>query len=52
MKIVVTVSGELKDLWATEEQFAVMSDAEIVELIQEDVTVFLEDASWTVTREC
>ena len=51
MRIFVTVSGELEDFWATEEQLASLSDAEIVELVQEDVTAFLDGASWAVTRE-
>ena len=50
MKITVTVSNELGPLWATPEQFAELSDQEIVELIQEDVTLFLDGASWTVDR--
>ena len=52
MKVFVTVTNEMEDfVWATEEQLAAMSDAQIVELIREDVTEFLEGASWTVTRE-
>jgi hypothetical protein len=51
MRVSVTVTKELEDFWATEEQFASMSDAQVIELIQEDVTALLEGASWTVTRE-
>ena len=51
MKIVVTVTNELDELWADADQFEDMSDAQVVELIKEDVTSFMEGASWTVTRE-
>jgi len=46
----VTVSKELGDTWATPEEFSEMSNEGIVELIMEDVTEFLDGATWTVER--
>ena len=51
MKIHVTVSNALDDLWADAEEFKDMTNEEIVELIKEDVISFLEGASWSVERE-
>ena len=28
-----------------------MTDVEVIELVQEDLTTFLEDATWEVSRE-
>ena len=44
------ITGELQCIWATKEELAEMTDAEIIELVKEDVTAFLDDAKWTVER--
>ena len=51
MKVFLSITGELGDLWATPEQLQSMSDQQIIELVKEDVSAFYEDASWEVSRE-
>ncbi len=50
MKIVIEV--ELSDLWATAEELAVMSDDEVISLMNEDIGALLDEdtAKWTVVR--
>ena len=51
-RVVVTVTKELdNDFWATPEQFAEMTDQDVVDLVKEDVIAFLDGACWTVDRE-
>jgi hypothetical protein len=50
MPITVTISKTLDDIYATEEQLQEMSDSEIIELVKEDLTYFVDGASWTVDR--
>ena len=50
MPLTVTVSNQLGEWWATDEQLAEMSDEEIVELIGEDTLAFLDGAVWAVER--
>jgi hypothetical protein len=47
---VIVVTQTLGDIWATPEQFAEMSDGEILSLIREDIYSFLEDATWEIKR--
>jgi hypothetical protein len=47
---VIVVTQTLDDLWATPEDFAGLSDNEIIELIHEDISAFLEDAAWEIKR--
>lgn len=49
MKITATVS-QIPDWFATKEQLAGMTDAEIMELINEDIGSFLEEAQWSIER--
>jgi hypothetical protein len=53
MKYTITIIIEktLEDWWATKKELAAMSDTEIVELLQEDESTFLENATWTVYQE-
>lgn len=46
----VTITKEIGELWATPEEFAAMSDAEIVEMFQEDLSEILDGATWEITR--
>ena len=48
MKIII--EKELDELWATPEQFAGMTDEEVIEFCQEDVCDLLDDALWTIIR--
>lgn len=49
MKIIIT--AELDGLWATHEQFAMMSDEEIVEMAREDLYQLVDGATWLVVRD-
>lgn len=44
------IEYEITDSWATPEQLAGMSDAEIVELLHEDYWELLEGAKWRIER--
>ena len=46
----VTITKTLDDNWATPEQFASMCDAQIIAMIQEDISAFLDGACWEVER--
>lgn len=48
MKIIIT--KELDSDWATPEQFAEMTEEQIVELCMEDTLELLHGAQWTVER--
>jgi hypothetical protein len=50
MPITITISKTLDDLYTTEEQFQEMSDSEIIELVKEDLTEFVDGAGWSVDR--
>jgi len=50
MKIRVIVTKVLDDLWGTEEELAEFSDGEIIEVIQEDLCAFIDEADWKVER--
>ena len=51
MTITITKTIDSDDFWATPEEFANMTDAEIVKLFQEDVFSLLEGACWSVERD-
>lgn len=40
----------LGDMWASEEEFALMTDDYIIEMMYEDLMAALEDAEFTVIR--
>ena len=48
--VTVIATNELSDMWADEEDFAGMTNGEIIELIREDVLAFWEEATITVVR--
>ena len=50
MIIEIVATQRLNELWATQEEFASMTDAQILELIHEDWATFLECAHWEVRR--
>ena len=50
MEITVTITKTLEEFWATDDELRTMSDAEILELIQEDISAFVENAQWAVSR--
>lgn len=50
MPVTIIISNDLTDDWATDEQLREMTDAEIVALVKEDVTAFLEGACFIVER--
>jgi hypothetical protein len=50
MSVIVTISKVLAEDWATDEQFATMSDNEIATLVLEDLIKFVDGADWTVER--
>jgi ribosome-associated toxin RatA of RatAB toxin-antitoxin module len=47
----VTIEREIPESFATPEQLADMTDAEIVELLREDPFELLDGAKWTIERE-
>ena len=47
----IIVEKELGNIWATPEDLFDMSDADIIELVQEDLLGFLEDAKFKVDRK-
>jgi hypothetical protein len=49
-RIVVTLRARLAPYWATAEEFAGMTDEQIIELVQEDVIALLDDCDWSVER--
>jgi hypothetical protein len=44
------IEYEIGDLWATPQQLAEMSDAEIVELLREDTSELMDGAQWRIER--
>jgi hypothetical protein len=48
--ITITITKTLDDTWAEPGQLDVITDAEIIELVKEDVVEFVNDATWTVKR--
>ena len=50
MSVIVTISKVLAEDWATDEQFATMSDNEIATLVLEDLIEFVDGADWTIER--
>jgi hypothetical protein len=46
----ITITKELDEMWATPEEFAQMSDQEIVDLCLEDQIAILDNATWSVDR--
>jgi len=48
MKIIVEKT--LEEFWATPEDFAGMTDKEVLDLLYEDLGAFLEGAHFTVVR--
>lgn len=50
MKIRVTATTILSNLWASEEQLSSLEDDEIIALVGEDLTEFINEASWRVER--
>jgi hypothetical protein len=46
----VIIEQELGDDWASSEEFAEMTDTQVVELCWEDIGKLLEGATWTVIR--
>lgn len=51
MKIFVTITKELDDDWAAPGEYEKMSDADIVELVQEDLVSFCDGAAYLVERQ-
>lgn len=47
----VTLSKTLSDWLATDEEFAAMTDAQIRELCEEDMSCVIEGAQWKIERE-
>jgi len=50
MSVTVTVTKELDSLWASSEQFKNMTDEQIVALVREDLSEFVDRATWEVRR--
>jgi hypothetical protein len=50
VEMTITITKELDEMWATPEEFAQMSDQEIVDLCLEDQIAILDNATWSVDR--
>lgn len=51
MKYTITVTKTLEDWWGVSDmEEAGYSDKQIIELIEEDITSFLENAKWKIKR--
>lgn len=48
--VTITITKRLEDFWASDEDFARMTDEQILELCQEDTGALLEGANWKVRR--
>lgn len=46
----ITITKNLDDTWADEETLSNMSDAEVLALVQEDLTELVDGACWSVER--
>ena len=51
MSVTVTVRKRLDALWATDDQFAAMSDEHIVDLCLADPYELTNGAQWTIERD-
>ena len=49
--IAVVAKVTLGGFWADTEELNAMSNAEVLELIHEDITAFLEEAEWQIERD-
>ncbi len=49
--VTVVAKVTLGGFWADTEELDAMSNAEVLELIHEDITAFLEEAEWQIERE-
>lgn len=46
MSITVVITKTLEPFWVTDAEVREMTDADIIDLMQEDVTGLLENAAW------
>lgn len=49
--MIIRIEKKLEEWWACQEEYVEMSDEGILELIQEDISAFLENAKWECIRE-
>ena len=47
----ITITKRLDDTWAEPGQLDLLSDSEIVDLLQEDITEVLAGARWGIWRD-
>lgn len=47
----IRIEKQLEAWWAGPDEFAQMSDAELMELMEEDIGSAIEGAQWTFIRE-
>jgi hypothetical protein len=50
MKITIVITKELEAWWGPED-LATLDDSDIIPIIEDDITSFLENAKWEVKRE-
>lgn len=50
MSVTVVITQTLDDFYATDEEFAEMSNEQIIELAKEDVHGLMDGANWQVVR--
>jgi len=50
MTVRVTLTLDLPDWWGADEAWEIGGANYVKELIEEDVSAFVEDAAWTITR--
>lgn len=49
--ITITITKTLDDSWASDKEFAEMSDEDIINLCLEDSSELLNNSSWEVIRD-
>ena len=50
MPITIIIRKTLDDIWGTDEEFATLTDADIIELLHEDLLSLLDGAKFEVSR--
>lgn len=49
--IKVVIEKTLEDVWMTNQEAATLTDAEIIEICNEDLFYLLQNAKWKIERE-
>jgi len=50
MSVTIRIQKELEAWWGSDDEFLDATDEEIIELVREDLTAFIDGAEWEVIR--